>query len=70
MLRDKENDLLHLLTMLESLEKIVLFSREAEDAETSCKLFGERARFAMSDPARSPNGFCSDETLKSRKVIF
>jgi len=38
MLRDKKNDLLHLLTMLESPEKIVLFSREAEDAETFYEL--------------------------------
>jgi len=34
MLRDKRNDLLHLLTMLESLEKILVFSREANDAES------------------------------------
>jgi len=34
MLRDKRNDLLHLLTMLESLEKILVFSREAKNAES------------------------------------
>ena len=34
MLRGKHHDLLHLLTLLESLEKILVFSREADDAES------------------------------------
>jgi uncharacterized protein with HEPN domain len=34
MLRDKKNDLLHLLTLLESLEKITLYSQDAKDAES------------------------------------
>lgn len=38
MFRDKQNDLLHLLTMLESLEKILFFSREADDAESFFRL--------------------------------
>jgi len=38
MLRDKRNDLLHLLTLLESLEKILAFSRRADDAESFYKL--------------------------------
>lgn len=38
MLRDKQNDLLHLLTLLESLEKILVFSREANDAESFFRL--------------------------------
>ena len=38
MLRGKHHDLLHLLTILESLEKILAFSREANDAESFYKL--------------------------------
>jgi len=38
MLRDRHNDLLHLLTMLESLEKVLVFSLEAEDAESFFRL--------------------------------
>lgn len=38
MLRDKANDLMHLLTILESLEKIILFSQDAEDAEAFYEL--------------------------------
>ncbi len=38
MLRDKCNDLLHLLTLLESLEKILVFSRQADDAESFYRL--------------------------------
>jgi len=38
MLRDKHNDLLHLLTLLESLEKILVFSQEADDAESFYRL--------------------------------
>ncbi len=38
MLRDKHNDLLHLLTLLESLEKILAFSREADNAESFFRL--------------------------------
>jgi len=38
MLRDKRNDLLHLLTLLESLEKILAFSRETDDAESFYRL--------------------------------
>jgi len=37
MLRAKHNDFLHLLTMLESLEKILVFSREVDDAEAFYK---------------------------------
>jgi len=38
MLRAKQNDLLHLLTMLESVEKILVFSQEADDAESFYKM--------------------------------
>ena len=38
MLRGKHHDLLHLLTLLESLEKILAFSREADDAESFYRL--------------------------------
>ncbi|MFC1736376.1 DUF86 domain-containing protein [Candidatus Hydrogenedentota bacterium] len=38
MLRDKKNDLLPLLMMLEALEKIVVFSEGAEDAEAFYEL--------------------------------
>jgi len=38
MLRGKHHDLLHLLTLLESLEKILVFSREADDAESFYRL--------------------------------
>lgn len=38
MLKDKKNDLMHLLTMLESLEKVRLFSEGAEDAEAFYEL--------------------------------
>ena len=38
MLRGKHHDLLHLLTLLESLEKILAFSREADDAESFFRL--------------------------------
>lgn len=38
MLQGKHYDLLHLLTLLESLEKILVFSREADDAESFYRL--------------------------------
>jgi uncharacterized protein with HEPN domain len=38
MLQDEHNDLLHLLTLIESLEKVLVFSREANDAESFFKL--------------------------------
>jgi len=38
MLKDKGNDLLHLLTLVESLEKIGLYAADAKDAESFYEL--------------------------------
>ncbi|MBL4775504.1 MAG: hypothetical protein JKY87_05560 [Mariprofundus sp.] len=38
MLKDKHHDLLHLLTMLEAMEKILVFSAPASDAESFYRL--------------------------------
>ncbi len=38
MLRGKNNDLLHLLTMVESLEKIIIYTDQAKDAESFYEL--------------------------------
>jgi len=38
MLRDKRNDFLHLITLLESLEKVLIFSGATDDAESFYRL--------------------------------
>ncbi|MGR3178892.1 MAG: hypothetical protein ACUZ8E_12635 [Candidatus Anammoxibacter sp.] len=38
MLKNKKNDFLHLLTLLESFEKIVIYTKQAKDAESFYEL--------------------------------